>query len=95
MKKIILYFLLLNAIISVNGCIPFFTGNAYTYEQLQMVYPPDSEQMFWVERYGIPDDIEVRNENNIKIEVFYWSKGKPDEIWIQFNDNKATIFSFL
>ena len=43
----------------------------------------------------IPDDIKIRNENNIKIETFYWSKGKADEIWIQFNDDKATIFSFL
>lgn len=65
--------------------------------ELNDYYPSDSEQMFWIEKNGIPDDIQVRQsyDGKIKYETFVWKKGTKDERWILFKNDKATIFSFL
>lgn len=81
---------------TLTGCVSIFQ-KTYTMEEMQQKYPPESEQMFWIERYGIPDEIKTRYKEDvdIKYEVFFWRKGKEDEIWIQFENDKATIFSYL
>ena len=90
MRKILL-FLIFISLLNV-GCLSFLNTHKYTYEELQRRYLPTSEEMFWIERYGVPDEIEERGG---KIEVFYWNKGKEDAVWIQFENGKATFFSFL